>query len=67
LQLIASIDWPIFGEPATRTPTAVRDTVLNREIERGTVGASLPAGNNRDSSKPRCRVMPIGRRNVCHF
>jgi hypothetical protein len=47
-QKIAVVDRAILRAAMLGAPTAVRQTVRDREIERGSIGASLSAGNYRD-------------------
>src|SRR4051812_19384036 len=47
-QQIARRNNSILCSPLARAPTAVRDPILDGEIERRAVGASLPPGDYRD-------------------
>ena len=38
-------DGPIFSFPIPRTPAAIRDSVLDGPVQRGSIRASLSTGN----------------------
>ena len=45
-QTVTAMNFPVLSPTSGRAPSAMRDTVLDGEIERGAVGTGLAAGDD---------------------
>lgn len=52
-QPITAGDRPVFSEPASRAPAAVRDAMKDRPVQRRAIGAGLAAGDDFDAAERR--------------